>query len=488
LKSRGEPQNLFAFVQHPLSCPTPADLIELGDKAVETRPASSGKEKSTEVTPAPSSHKEPSRASSESPQDGIADSELSPRIITQVAQTRKKIPVAVSFDKGKVDMTATLATLRDSSTKATLAVKALSNQLSKGDAKKPSADARTVPLTSIAPSQAVPAIPSPVIRKMGSSSSSTSLTSTTCHSRQVSSDFSASSRSTVEADAERNPFAKKEIPLVDATTLTIEEFVLDQCDFDPSRPQLKAKLLEKLGLEHAVFDKLDSGNSGYFNDGIWNVTLSYATNTGLVLKLVPHHHSRRKADREKYKELQQRCPGILTDISLAFPMKILQLREPSGAINKDLIVMRKARGMQITEHLCYKFNSGRAAELPGIFQEFGKFIKAIHMKYRFNNRSMQHGDCQASNVFYDDVSRVFTLVDVADFGFGPYLAQGGEDDVQHFLDGLHTLSQFYGKPLMENCATHFRMGVLSKMSCQLGPGLSRGMWQPVRDLQPVRYF
>jgi hypothetical protein len=247
--------------------------------------------------------------------------------------------------------------------------------------------------------------------------------------------------------------------MADATTMTVEEFSLDQSDFDPSRPQLKTKLLEKLGLENAVLDKLDSDNSGCFNDGIWIV--SDATTTGLVLKLVPHHHSGREADREKYKGLQKMCPKILTEFSLTFPIKILQLKEPSGAINKDLIVMRKAVGMQITHYMWNHFNCGRAAELLCLFHSFGKFLKAIHSTYRDSSRSMQHGNCHPSNVFYNDVSRLFTLVDVADFGFGPDLVEGGEDDVQFFLDSLHTLTPQFGKPLIEDCAVFFRTGYRS---------------------------
>jgi hypothetical protein len=285
-------------------------------------------------------------------------------------------------------------------------------------------------------------------RQVSSSSSTSVPSNTSLISRANSSSFSG--------DTDTIAAATKEIPSLNATAMTIEVFALDQIDFDPSRPQLKAKLLENLGLENAVFDKLDSDSSGCFNDGIW--TVSDAITTGLVLKLVPHHLSGRKADREKYKELQQRCPKIMKEFSLTFPLKILQLQEPSGAINKDLIVMRKAMGMQITQHLFIKFQSGRDAELPIIFQEFGKFIKAVHLTYRVNNVSMQHGDCQPSNVFYDEFSRVFTLVDVADFGFGPYLAEGGEDDVQNFVDGLNTLTPWYGKSLIDTCAKHFRMG------------------------------
>jgi|Transcript_766 tRNA A-37 threonylcarbamoyl transferase component Bud32 len=290
----------------------------------------------------------------------------------------------------------------------------------------------------------------PPARQVSSSNDSTSVPDDSASSRPR----GASSVSCLEDMPLMTTTTTKEIYMVDATKMTTEDFQLDQSEFDPSRPQLKARLLEKLGLESAVVEKLIPENAGGFNDGIWIV--SNARTVGLVLKLVPRRrqHDDRKTDAEKYHELQGRCPNILAEFSLTFPVKILRLKEPSGAYDKDLIVMRKAMGMQMTQHLFEKFHAGREAELPSIFQEFGRFMKTIHLGYK----GMQHGDCQPSNVFYDEVSRCFTLVDVADFGFGPFMAQGGENDVAHFVDGLRTLTQWYGQSLIENCAKHFQMG------------------------------
>jgi endonuclease YncB( thermonuclease family) len=262
---------------------------------------------------------------------------------------------------------------------------------------------------------------------------------------------------TEDDDADTLAVVTKEIPMAEVRTMTIEELSLDQSDFDPNRAQLKAKLLKELGLTCADIDKVEAANAGSFNDGLW--TVSDPTTTGFVLKLVPHSRGEGgKTDREKYLELQRRCPHIVAEFSLTFPVKILKLREPSGAINQDLIVMRQALGMQLTHYMWNKVNIGQSSDLPSIFHDFGKFIKSVHMNYRAKNRSMQHGDCQPSNVFYDDVSRLFTLVDVADFGFGPFLAKGGEYDVLHFVDGLYLLTPWFGKALIEDCALFFRMG------------------------------
>lgn len=249
------------------------------------------------------------------------------------------------------------------------------------------------------------------------------------------------------------------IPMSSTTVLGIEDFRMDRDDFDLERAQLRANLLGKLGLLESVsIEKLDEGNSGAFNDGIW--IISDGTSPGLVLKLVPHFRLRatRKTDTEKYVDLQRMCPNIVTELSLAFPLRIFHLSGPGGFRNKDLIVMRQAAGLQLTQHLYHKFHAGQVAELLNIFKEFGKFMRTIHRVYRVGGKSMQHGDCQPSNVFYDEPSGLFTLVDVADFGFGPYLAQGGEDDIEHFIEGLDRLKQWYGQALTDGCAQEFRRG------------------------------
>jgi len=53
---------------------------------------------------------------------------------------------------------------------------------------------------------------------------------------------------------------------------------------------------------------------------------------------------------------------------------------------------------------------------------------------------------------------LFTLIDMADFGYGPYMADGGEDDVKHFIDGLSQLSTFYGEDVIAHCEKFFRQG------------------------------
>jgi len=249
-----------------------------------------------------------------------------------------------------------------------------------------------------------------------------------------------------------------QIAMPNAMMMTIEELKTKHIGFDPSEPELRSQLLQRLGFaETAVIEQLPD-NCGSFNNGVWSLTDANAL--GVMLKLVPAQraHVNRLPDTDKYLRVQGQCPNIVQDYSMSFPLKIFQLKGPCGIRSKDLIVMRIAPGKQLTVHM---FNSiklgngaGSIAALLEVMKGFGKFLKTIHRVYK----GMQHGDCQASNIFYDESSREFTLIDVADFGYEDKMAVGGDDDVEHFAAGLISLSPHYGKDLMVECTKLFRAG------------------------------
>jgi len=241
----------------------------------------------------------------------------------------------------------------------------------------------------------------------------------------------------------------------EATVMTVEELKTTSSAFDPCQPQQRLQLLKKLGLpESSVIEKMED-NCGSFNDGIWSVSETNAL--GYVLKLVPAQraHLHRTTDTEKYLKVQSQCPNIVSELSMSFPLKILQLKGPSGARVSDLIVMRKAPGQQLTfQMVCAIKHGGSVPAMLDVMGKFGKSLKKIHRDYK----GMQHGDCQASNIFYDEDSGQFTLIDVADFGYDPKMAQGGDDDVGCFIAGLRTLSTWYGQSIIEDCVQRFQAG------------------------------
>jgi len=166
-------------------------------------------------------------------------------------------------------------------------------------------------------------------------------------------------------------------------------------------------------------------------------------------------HMYRATDAERYEKVQNACPHIVKEYSMTFPFKIFKLKGPCGERIKDLIVMRKAPGQQLTYQMYQSIKlGGSVPALLDVMKEFGKFLKTIHRVYQ----DMQHGDCTASNIFYDESSGQFTLVDVADFGWDLKMAQGGDNDVEHFVAGLKFFSQHYGEITMGDCERYFRAG------------------------------
>lgn len=242
------------------------------------------------------------------------------------------------------------------------------------------------------------------------------------------------------------------IGMPDVKKMAVEDMVMANLVFDPFNPQTRSLLLSKLGLGDDTVVETSEDNSGNFNDGVW--ILRSKTSHGLIVKLVNHIHPTRATDSEKFAKICGECPNIVGEFSFAFPVRILYLRGPDGQRCKDLIVMRRAVGLQLTQILYHKWQAKELEELLHMFKEFGTFLRTIHRVYK----GRQHGDCQPSNVFYDGFNGVFTLVDCADFGFGPFVAAGGENDVEHFVCGLKSLSQWYGCEFIDGAEKHFRQG------------------------------
>jgi len=236
--------------------------------------------------------------------------------------------------------------------------------------------------------------------------------------------------------------------------MSIEMLRLDSEVFEPLDPRTRSQLLAKLGFaDNSIIEPLKD-NSGNFNLGVWNL---WDNNShGVVLKLVESNRRNpaRATDSEKFQNIAGKCPSIVSEFSLSFPVKIFQLRGPGGTRSQDLIVLRRAPGQQLTQILYHKWHANEKSELLRMFKEFGSFMHTIHRVYK----GMQHGDCQPSNVFYDSISGYFTLIDVGDMGYGPFIADGGEDDVEHFLTGLRTLTKWYTQQFIADCERHFRAG------------------------------
>jgi len=166
-----------------------------------------------------------------------------------------------------------------------------------------------------------------------------------------------------------------------------------------------------------------------------------------------------QTDGEKCISLALKCPQILLDLSLTFPVMLLKCCENNGNELYDLFVMREAPGVRITDAIAFYVRqcSEHLDELIDMFRRFGAFLADYHSAYQ-----MQHGDCHASNIFYDSVNFRFTIVDVADMCEDPYGAEN--DDVNYFNEALMMLSEYYGADLMAQSCSAVTAGYKARLS------------------------
>eukprot|EP00427_Karlodinium_veneficum_P020832 CAMPEP_0169114796 /NCGR_PEP_ID=MMETSP1015-20121227/28968_1 /TAXON_ID=342587 /ORGANISM="Karlodinium micrum, Strain CCMP2283" /LENGTH=353 /DNA_ID=CAMNT_0009177141 /DNA_START=213 /DNA_END=1278 /DNA_ORIENTATION=- len=178
--------------------------------------------------------------------------------------------------------------------------------------------------------------------------------------------------------------------------------------------RVKTSLLEEL-----------KGNCGGLNQGVWVVK---DNSQKFMLKLVKGVNSfGMPTEGEKFFRILNEHPGISTDQTLSFPVKIIRLVSLGQGKLYELIVMRKAPGALLSEHIATMRSENRVQQLLQIFEQCGQFLAEFHACY--DNK--QHNDFQPSNIFYDPVTSRFTLIDLADMG--PKIH---EADVERFANAL----------------------------------------------------
>jgi len=231
--------------------------------------------------------------------------------------------------------------------------------------------------------------------------------------------------------------------------LDIQELRIDEPWIDPCRPSLRRQLVKKLcGGRSTVAIERMTGNHGGLNMGIW---LLRDTSRSLVLKMVTSGRCMgMPTETEGYINLAERHPQIMEDDSIAFPTKIFTCIASDGS-RRDLIVMREVEGECFANTILRKLNDDRHHEdLMFDFAGFGAFLAGFHSRHH----SVQHGDCQPANVFYDEASRRFTLIDVADMGSSLIK----DTDVMHFSKSILSFAKRYGHRICEDAKRHFEAG------------------------------
>mmetsp|Transcript_19110 Transcript_19110/g.30668 ORF Transcript_19110/g.30668 Transcript_19110/m.30668 type:complete len:541 (+) Transcript_19110:41-1663(+) len=232
-------------------------------------------------------------------------------------------------------------------------------------------------------------------------------------------------------------------------SFAIDDLQYDTPEFDPASPKCLRQLVLLLGLSRSARIEPLVGHAGGLNKGLWAV---HGSSEALILKLVnsQRSHPMLPTETECFVKLAREYPSLSQDRDLAFPLKIFHCRRRGGSVTHDLIVMRRAPGESFSDLVSRKWKGGRAMELMNHFDAAGCFLASIHNRY-----GLQHGDFQPNNLFYDEATNRFTMIDVADLSSSMVIT---ESDVDHFCKGVRLLASVLGDQLHIDGLRRFQAG------------------------------
>jgi len=233
--------------------------------------------------------------------------------------------------------------------------------------------------------------------------------------------------------------------------LELEDLAVGDGAFDPSHPSLRSQLMAKLHLPGDVSIEEMSGFRGGLNEGIW--FLNAGAGRSLVLKLVrgTRQHATVPTEAESFVKLSQDFPGIASDQSISFPLKIFRCVRPDTSKVHDLIVMVRAPGKRLAEITACKFHNKELEQLKAIYESVGKLLSEFHARYQ----QFQHGDFQPSNIMCDEETGRITMIDA---GGMARVTRTQDTDLMHFRMSMDILARSYGPELVAICMRHFQAG------------------------------
>jgi hypothetical protein len=237
--------------------------------------------------------------------------------------------------------------------------------------------------------------------------------------------------------------------------------------FVPDDPYVWPQLAEILDLgEYSTIEEME-GFHGGLNEGIWFLE---SGEEKLVLKLVKcgRIDPTVLTEAENCLRLYREHPGIVSDPVLAFPRWVLSCRvektmardddadaaltsdfDFGGQRRYDLLVMRKVRGVGLSEVVAAKRLANQIPELFRLFERLGEALRDFHVRYG----SCQHGDFQPGNIFYEEAGDAFTFIDVGGMGIPT-----ADSDIDHFCMALKHFEQACGAEFIECGLQRFKLG------------------------------
>lgn len=240
--------------------------------------------------------------------------------------------------------------------------------------------------------------------------------------------------------------------MIVSSSFGVEELQYDTMQFDPAALKCKLQLASKLGLAENARIESFKGHCGGMNQGVWSLCDSKHS---LMLKLVKsqRHHPMIQTEAENFQKLAKDYPSLVHDRDFTFPLKVFRCRGHAGHNTHDLIVMSKAPGQCFTDVINRKMQSRQVADLMQAFEGLGSFLANAHNKY-----GLQHGDFQPSNIFYDEASARFTMIDIADLALHDARYGVQDNDVEHFCAGVRLLARCHGEHMHCEGVRRFKAG------------------------------
>lgn len=237
--------------------------------------------------------------------------------------------------------------------------------------------------------------------------------------------------------------------------LSVEEVSCGNQTPDPTLPALRSQLLSRLGVRQTA--KISPmARAGGQNAGVWVVEDG---SVSLVLKLIRNVDLgvRLPTESERFQKLAASAPAMLTDPSMTFPQKMFRVKGTVPQGSYDLLVMPKAAGERLSDVISILWARGQKSQVMSIVERAGAFLKEFHIKYA----NKQHCDFQASNLFFEEATGKFTMVDLADIGQQAIIS---ETDFDHFIGGLRILSKSFGLQFFQESQHAFQAGYNSTRS------------------------
>lgn len=255
----------------------------------------------------------------------------------------------------------------------------------------------------------------------------------------------------VKASEAQSIVASSRTPACWPQGLSIFEMQMQDEIFDPTHAETREEILKQLGASsNSVISGLE-GFSGGLNEGIWFLSEPSKVRGDLTLKLVKgsRKYPEFPTEAENLLRLHKAYPSIVEDLSVSFPFQIGHLFTPS--LEKyDLLVMRRAAGKSFSDHISLKCCFRQMGKLQDIMGRIGSSLHRFHVNYG----GQQHGDLQASNIFYDEENDAVTFIDVGGIGI-PTM----ESDSEHFQKSMRLCYGGYGPEIMVDGMACFLQGL-----------------------------